>query len=296
MPVTTTSRTPAVNRPRAVEFNLVGPPDKITPETDTGIDIIAIHGLDTKSPETWAYKTPDGQQVNWLVDGNMLSREVPGTRIYTCNWPAAMFETNDSVPFGIEELATSLLHGLLGLISNRDRKLFFIASCLGGVILMQTLVMAKDNYAAVQEATRGIIFLATPFRGTSFEDIAVWAQPGLGALASIQNHRLTGLLDWVKSPESKLVHLVCEFSRLCVKHRDEDFKVATFYEKRYTLLTAKVPFLSRLLPYERKLVREHKYCQLFVVLIYTLARQHGFCNTGLRTNPTSSRPAPCTDE
>ncbi|KAF5696184.1 peptidase C14 [Fusarium globosum] len=254
MPVTTTSRTQAVNRPRAVELNLVDPPDKITPETDTGIDIIAIHGLDTKSPETWAYKTSDGQQVNWLVDGNMLSREVPGTRIYTCNWPAAMFETNDSVPFGIEELATSLLHGLLGLISNRDRKLFFIASCLGGVILMQTLVMAKGDYAAIQEATRGIIFLATPFRGTSFEDIAVWAQPGLSALASIRNQRLTELLDWVKAPESKLVHLVCEFSRLCVKHRDEDFKVATFYEKRYTLLTAKVPSLSRLLPYEKKLL------------------------------------------
>ncbi|KAL5610403.1 hypothetical protein FOVSG1_005084 [Fusarium oxysporum f. sp. vasinfectum] len=254
MPVTTTSRTQAVNRPRAVKLNLVDPPDKITPETDTGIDIIAIHGLDTKSPETWAYKTPDGQKVNWLVDGNMLSREVPGTRIYICNWPAAMFEANDSVPFGIEELATSLLQGLLGLISNRDRKLFFIASCLGGVILMQTLVMAKGNYAAIQEATRGIIFLATPFRGTSFQDIAVWAQPGLGALASIRNQRLTGLLDWVKSPESKLVHLVCEFTRLCVKHRDEDFKVATFYEKRYTLLTAKVPFLSWLLPYEKKLL------------------------------------------
>ncbi|KAG4259309.1 hypothetical protein FPRO03_12985 [Fusarium proliferatum] len=253
MPVTTTSRTQAVNRPRAVEFNLVDPPGKITPETDTGIDIIAIHGLDTKSPETWAYKTPE-QRVNWLVDKNMLSKEVPGTRIYTCNWPAAMFETNDSVPFGIEELATSLLQGLLGLISNRDRKLFFIASCLGGVILMQTLVMAKDNYAAIQEATRGIIFLATPFRGTSFEDIAVWAQPGLSALASIRNQRLTGLLDWVKAPESRLGHLVCEFSRLCVKHRDEDLKVATFYEKRYTLLTAKVPFLSRLLPYERKLL------------------------------------------
>lgn len=253
MPVTTTSRTQAVNRPRAVEFNLVDPPGKITPETDTGIDIIAIHGLDTKSPETWAYKTPE-QRVNWLVDKNMLSKEVPGTRIYTCNWPAAMFETNDSVPFGIEELAMSLLQGLLGLISNRDRKLFFIASCLGGVILMQTLVMAKDNYAAIQEATRGIIFLATPFRGTSFEDIAVWAQPGLSALASIRNQRLTGLLDWVKAPESRLGHLVCEFSRLCVKHRDEDLKVATFYEKRYTLLTAKVPFLSRLLPYERKLL------------------------------------------
>ncbi|KAG4291542.1 hypothetical protein FPRO06_13763 [Fusarium proliferatum] len=253
IPVTTTSRTQAVNRPRAVEFNLVDPPGKITPETDTGIDIIAIHGLDTKSPETWAYKTPE-QRVNWLVDKNMLSKEVPGTRIYTCNWPAAMFETNDSVPFGIEELATSLLQGLLGLISNRDRKLFFIASCLGGVILMQTLVMAKDNYAAIQEATRGIIFLATPFRGTSFEDIAVWAQPGLSALASIRNQRLTGLLDWVKAPESRLGHLVCEFSRLCVKHRDEDLKVATFYEKRYTLLTAKVPFLSRLLPYERKLL------------------------------------------
>lgn len=156
---------------------------------------------------------------------------------------------------------------------------------------MQTLVMAKDNYAAVQEVTRGIIFLATPFRGTSFEDIAVWAQPGLNALASIQNQRLTGLLDWVKSPESKLVHLVCEFSRLCVKHREEDFKVATFYEKRYTLLTAKVPFLSQLLPYERKLVREHKQLptipcvNLFAssltwILRHLTAYQSDFLSTG----------------
>lgn len=263
MPVTTTSRTQAVNRPRAVKLKLVDSPDKITSGTDTGIDIIAIHGLDATSPETWAFKKSDGQTVNWLVDGHMLSREVPGTRIYTCDWPAAMFEANDSVPFGIEEIATSLIHALHDLISNRDRKLFFIASCLGGIILMQTLVMAEGNHSAIQEATRGIIFLATPFRGTSFEDIAVWANPGLSALASIRNQRLTGLLDWVRSPESKLVHLVCEFSRLCVKHRDEDFKVATFYEKRYTLLTDKVPLLSWLLPSwllpcEKKLVREHK--------------------------------------
>ncbi|KAK6709696.1 hypothetical protein SNK04_010644 [Fusarium graminearum] len=109
----------------------------------------------------------------------MLPAEVPGTRIFTCDWPAELFETNDSVALKIEELALFLLQGILGSNSKRDRHILFIASCLGGVILVQALVAAKHEYATVREATSGVIFLATPFRGTSFQDVALWAQPGL---------------------------------------------------------------------------------------------------------------------
>ncbi|KAF9766525.1 hypothetical protein IL306_001053 [Fusarium sp. DS 682] len=256
---TATLRTETVKRQRGVQLRHLNPHADDTSETDTGIDIIAIHGLDTKSPETWEYKIDERHKVNWLADKHMLPTEVPGTRIYTCDWPAELFETKDSVPLRIEELAVSLLQGILGSSPKRDRQILFVASCLGGVILMQALVVAKDEYAAIREATRGIIFLATPFRGTSFQDVAVWAQPGLRAWASTRSQRLTELLDWVDSPTFDLARLVREFTRLCNDHNHEGIKVLTFYETGYTNLTAKAPLLSLLLPDSQKPVRNIQY-------------------------------------
>lgn len=242
----------AIKRPHGVRLIYLNPSVEDSSETDTGIDIIAIHGLDTKSPATWEYKKPDGQTINWLTDQHMLPAEVVGTRIYTCDWPAELFESKDSVPFRIEELAVSLLQGILGSSTKRDRSILFIASCLGGVILMKALVEAKDRYPTILNATRGIIFLATPFRGTSFQDVASWAQPGLRAWASIQGQRLTKLLDWANSPTFDLALLVSEFTNLHIDQGHETFKVHTFYEQRYTSLRRKVPFVSRLLPRSKK--------------------------------------------
>lgn len=255
MMTTSTHRAGAVKRPRGVCLLHLNRSAETPSNTDTGIDIIAIHGLDTKSPATWEYKKEDGQKINWLADQHMLPAEVSGTRIYTCDWPAELFEPEDSVPFRIEELAVSLLEGILGSSTKRDRPILFVASCLGGVILMKALVEAKDgtDYAAIRRATRGIIFLATPFRGTSFQDVATWAQPGLRAWASIQGQRLTKLLDWANSPTFDLALLVSEFTNLCIGQGHENFKVHTFYEQRYTSLRRKVPFVSWMLPRSKKL-------------------------------------------
>ncbi|KAJ0122774.1 hypothetical protein J7T55_003290 [Diaporthe amygdali] len=249
-------RAGAVKRHRGVRLLHLNPSAENASKTDTGIDIIAIHGLDTRSPETWEYKKEDGQKTNWLADQDMLPAQVPGTRIYTCDWPADLFETEDSVPFEIEELAVSLLQGILGSDTKRDRQILFIASCLGGVILMKALVEAKGAHAAIREATRGIIFLATPFRGTFFKDISRWAQPGLKAWASIQGQQVTKLLGWVNSPTFDLVHLVSEFTKLRNDQKSEAFIVHTFYETRYTFFRRKVPFVSWLLPLSKKLLVE----------------------------------------
>ncbi|KAM3444135.1 hypothetical protein MY4824_000024 [Beauveria thailandica] len=113
-------------------------------EADTDIDIIAIHGLDTKSPDTWTWKDPRDPNnkrkwVNWLGPG-MLPTSVDRVRIFTCDWPADLLVPSDLIQKTIEE-----------------------------------------------KATRGIIFLATPFRGTSFQDVAAWAEVGLKAKASTQD-------------------------------------------------------------------------------------------------------------
>jgi hypothetical protein len=116
----------------------------------------------------------------------MLPSIVGRARIFTCNWPADLFQDSDSTPWTVDEFALRILAGIQNirrpLATDRqakDRPILFIASCLGGIILMKALVMADDphsNYLSLRKATRGIIFLATPFRGTAFQDIAAWAE------------------------------------------------------------------------------------------------------------------------
>lgn len=58
-------------------------------------------------------------------------------------WPAELLETKDSVSLWIEELALSLLQGILGSNSARKGPIIFIASCLGDI----TLIKFADIYS-----------------------------------------------------------------------------------------------------------------------------------------------------
>lgn len=243
------------------QVKLPEPPADNDVAPEQGIDIIAVHGLDTRSPETWEFKKENGHKVNWLQDGNMLPAEVSNVRIFTCDSPAELFETLDAAEDTIEQLALRLLAGIQARpsatnerLSRKDRPILFIASCLGGIILARALVRAKNEYLPVWKATGGIVFLATPFRGTSFEDVARWAEPGLRTWASIRGRRVASLLGWVKSSLADLTFLVNEFDELCNDKNQEGFEVFTFYEAGYTNLPAKVPLLSWLLPHSKKQV------------------------------------------
>ncbi|KAL6850728.1 hypothetical protein ACO1O0_007853 [Amphichorda felina] len=69
--------------------------DQPNEKPGVGIDIIAIHGLGAKSPDTWTWKDRKDPktQVNWLSDPKMLPSVVGSARIFTCDWPADMFQT-----------------------------------------------------------------------------------------------------------------------------------------------------------------------------------------------------------
>ncbi|KAK2598181.1 hypothetical protein QQS21_005658 [Conoideocrella luteorostrata] len=234
-------------------------------DVETDVDIIAIHGLDTKSPDTWIWKSkrPDSNNnVNWLADRSMLPSRVGQARIFTCDWPAGLFERSDLIQKRIEELARLLLDGIQRrarpLATNSysegdDRPIIFIASCLGGIILIKALVMADHEYRCLRRATKGIVFLATPFGGTSFQDVARWAEPGLKAWASIQGQKVSRLLQSVKGSTFNLDELVRGFTQVC---RDNNLdQVMTFYETGKTNLYQKVfPYL----PISSKQVRTPK--------------------------------------
>jgi len=74
-------------------------------EIATNVDIIAIYGLDTQSPDTWIWD-PKGARINWLEDPHMLPKRFPTARIFTCDWPAELFEQPGFVRKMIDERPT----------------------------------------------------------------------------------------------------------------------------------------------------------------------------------------------
>jgi hypothetical protein len=118
---------------------------------------------------------------------------------------------------------------------------------------MKALVMASDEYLSVRQATHGIIFLATPFRGTAFQTVAAWAEPGLRAWASIRDKNLSKLLEHTK-PIFELEELVRRSTDL-YQNGDPKVHVYTFYETVESSLPRKIiPWLPVWLS-QKQLVR-----------------------------------------
>ncbi|KAH8654873.1 hypothetical protein BGZ61DRAFT_312399, partial [Ilyonectria robusta] len=140
--------------------------------------IVAIHGLDTESPRTWEYKKkPEhgGGVVNWLADANMLPAAIPEARIFTYDWNANCFQ--DAPVKAILGHSDTLLAHLAESRGTGARPIIFVASCFGGLVLAEAVNRAAREgspYRDVLMSIAGIIFLATPFRGSDAAQQAQW--------------------------------------------------------------------------------------------------------------------------
>jgi hypothetical protein len=213
----------------------------------TDIDIIAIHGLDTKSPDTWVWKSKiPPKNVNWLKDKHMLPTKVENARIFTCDWPAVLLqESISSSSTALEHSASCLLESIRQLLAANKmvgphRPILFIASCLGGIILIKALDI-DDSYdhneqdpAPLKKATRGIVFMATPFRGTSFKEMPIIP---FYAWANSNGRTVSALINYTRNPTSQVGDLVNKFMLL---QQQKDYHVFAFCEGRKTALLRKV--------------------------------------------------------
>ncbi|KAH6975574.1 vegetative incompatibility protein HET-E-1 [Ilyonectria destructans] len=141
------------NRARQpLEMLYPGPTDYAN--DDVEVDIIAVHGLGSNVDWSWTWK--DGEKcINWLRDPDMLPAkhaDAPKTRLQLCG----------------EELVHSI-HSFRGDASRRP--IVFIGHSLGGNVLVHALLHAndEDKYKYLLEATVGMVFLGTPFRGTKWQ-------------------------------------------------------------------------------------------------------------------------------
>ncbi|KAI0487708.1 ARM repeat-containing protein [Xylaria cf. heliscus] len=250
-------------------------------ETVTDVDVIAIHGLDTDSARTWTWKHERPEQdVNWLNHPDMLPKRIPNARIFTCDWPAHLFEQSDFVQKKIEEFARLLLAGIKDRPQvtnenggNDNRPIVFIASCFGGIVLMKALTMANEDYSTVEKGTCGIIFLATPFWGTSFENVAKWADPELRYWATIQGKIVTNLRQYM-TPNFDLREIRRNFHTFC-EHNRLIKNVFIFYETGKTSLPHKIfPWLPAFWSQKQPLVNQDSATLDFVEDPLPLDRPH----------------------
>ncbi|KAI1129344.1 hypothetical protein F5Y10DRAFT_291101 [Nemania abortiva] len=249
-------------------------------DAKTDIDIIAIHGLDAKSSDTWTFKSKTGECVNWLSDEDMLPCKVPSARIFTCDWPSALFEDSGYTQRTFDEFAQLLLAGIAArrqpanYAKHKERPIVFIASCLGGTILMKALVRISPEYHPVQKSVRGIVFLATPFSDTSFRDVAEWALPGLKTWAFMRTEKVSNLLHETKL-NSELLKLRRDFTALYGKGGTNPLYMVAFYEKGKTCLPRKLfPWLPGFLALEKPLVDEESGILDIIQYPVSLNRQH----------------------
>lgn len=83
----------------------------------------------------------------------MLPEKFPTARIFTLDWPANLFKDENEIEMTIDHIASRLLHSIETRPgAKKDQPILFIASCLGGIVLMQAMVTAarsRNEYAHI---------------------------------------------------------------------------------------------------------------------------------------------------
>ncbi len=131
-------------------------------------DVVFIHGLDGDARETWQPKgQPSAFWPAWLGEEfeNMAVWSL-GYEVSATAWKGNAMPLVDRATHVLTMLQTQELG---------QRPIVFICHSLGGLLVKQMLRHAGDfgdpTWKAIQEQTRGIVFLSTPHSGAN---IASW--------------------------------------------------------------------------------------------------------------------------
>ena len=227
--------------------------------TETTGSIIAIHGLDTHSEQTFRAYEKEGDKtsrlVHWLQDEDMLPSRFPYARIYTYDWNAATISdaSNQYFHHHAQELLRAVAREQQ---SRRNCPIIFIGSCYGGLILAKALCLAStaERYEReTLESTQGVIFLGTPFRGSgaaSAAHIRLLIAQVMGATVS---PRLVKMLE-LEDETGSLATIRSDFCSIARKRWKSKYRVACFFETRPTQPLKMVRFLPEIITGLKKMV------------------------------------------
>ncbi|KAJ5609916.1 kinesin light chain [Penicillium herquei] len=114
--------------------------------------IVAIHGLDARSPKTWTFIEKNGKSTrstNWLKD--ILPNDFDSANVYTYDWQAEFMGNSlqDSLRDHAKRFLSLILPpGALAPLTSTDEwvPIIFIASCFGGLLLAEIIPPENSRF------------------------------------------------------------------------------------------------------------------------------------------------------
>ncbi|POR32464.1 NACHT and WD domain-containing protein [Tolypocladium paradoxum] len=138
---------------------------------DPAGDIVFVHGLGGSARKTWSWNRDNASfWPRWLAEDDLLSTFRVSTFGYN-----AKFKSSAS-NLDIIDFAKDLLFQLMTVLNahgDHGRPIIFVAHSMGGLVVKKAYTLGKydKKYSDVISNVRGIIFLATPHRGSQYAKI-----------------------------------------------------------------------------------------------------------------------------
>ncbi|KAL8978699.1 MAG: hypothetical protein Q9205_005782 [Flavoplaca limonia] len=140
---------------------------------DAVCDTIFVHGLGGSAMKTWSWKRDTAQfWPAWLSDDEQLYKMRVFTFGYNSNFRGSATNLN------MTDFAKDLLFHLL-TFSQGDSKpigarpIVFVAHSMGGLVVKRAYIVGKHDpeFSAIMAQVYGILFLATPHRGSQYAKV-----------------------------------------------------------------------------------------------------------------------------
>ncbi|KAK4225626.1 Alpha/Beta hydrolase protein [Podospora fimiseda] len=187
------------------------------------VDIVFVHGVNGDKVDTWTWK--DGNP-HMFWPQKLLPDTLPKARILSFGYNAkfAKFfpETNDTPlapELTIDHYTNQLLHALRVVREGeeKERPIIFVAHSMGGLVVANALSgkVAEDVQQTIVDRTIGILFLGTPFLGSSLARYGEMAMVFLGHIINTKSSDL----EVLKKNSKKLADLNQAFA-IFLKERD----------------------------------------------------------------------------
>ncbi|KAF4547236.1 Hypothetical protein D9617_51g089000 [Elsinoe fawcettii] len=218
---------------------------EVAPDS-SGVDIIFVHGLGSNPDTTWraerrdadaASTTPKAEEerpfVNWVSDflPHDLHPDVRrSTRLYFYNFES--YWQRDAIDTRLKRLASNLLEKIKTTIqrsNGRQRDLVLVGYSYGGLVAKEAFIQSHMDKSRqnIAERIKGMIFMGTPHRGSSFTQLGKRFAQLLRPLGS--NPSLLAEIDY-DSPG------LLDMNSAFAKFGGNDLAVVNFFEQRKTTI------------------------------------------------------------
>ncbi|KAJ5623510.1 hypothetical protein N7490_012115, partial [Penicillium lividum] len=199
-----------------------------TPRDAPKVDFVFVHGLNPLGRNDHPFQTwTHANGKFWPKD--FLAEDMPFARVFVYGYNSSVTNAQTMSTASIKDHANTLLN-LLDMerdpsISALPPKIIFIGHSLGGLVIKQALLNAKEDpkYNSIRTATSGLVFFGTPHRGAKAVELGKIAARVARFISKGQASN--DLLDCLEHNSLFTRQMSDRF-----RHQLEDYRVVSFIE------------------------------------------------------------------